>query len=141
MCSCMNCTAHESSMSLAACAENKLILRYGLCFFIHTFFFPPPSVNVRSAFQLSSYSNSFTSGLVRMWLLSFSSSSSLYFFSSFSITPPSFFPPSLFFLKNLPLMKLNSLVGNFFGLCVCWSCSVRVRVVAELVGEEIKGSL
>lgn len=88
--------------------------------FLSTFcpLLPPPPV---LSFQLCPSSNSFSLGLILMWLLSLSSPSVHFFLfsSSSSFNPPPFLLFSFFFLKNLPLMKLNSLVGSFFGLCVC----------------------
>lgn len=80
--------------------------------------YSPPPPPILSPFQLSPSSNSFSPGLILMWLASFSSPSSpfsLLSSSSSSVKPP---PPDLFFLKILHLMKLNSLVGSFFVLCV-----------------------
>lgn len=83
-----------------------------------------PSSSIYSPFQLSPTSNSFSPGLILMWLQCLSSPSA-HFFPLFSSSSSSFPHPllsssscSLSFLKNLPLMKLNSLVGSFFGLCV-----------------------
>lgn len=77
-----------------------------------------PASPVRS-FQLSPSSNSLTPGLILMWLLSLSSPCVHFFLFFLFFHPPPFLLFSFFFLKNLPLMKLNSLVGSFFGLCVC----------------------
>lgn len=82
-----------------------------------------PSSSIYSPFQLSPTSNSFSPGLILMWLQCLSSPSA-HFFPLFSSSSSSFPHPllssscSLSFLKNLPLMKLNSLVGSFLGLCV-----------------------
>lgn len=84
-----------------------------LSFFLHTLSFTPLLPLLLTPIQLTPSSNSFSSGLILMWLLSLSSYSSPFFLLCFS------FALSLFFLKNRPLMKLNSLVGSFFGVCVC----------------------
>lgn len=83
----------------------------------------PSSSSIYSPFQPSPSSNGFSPGLILMWLQCHSSPGS-HFFPLFSSSSSSFPHPllssscSLSFLKNLPLMKLNSLVGSFFGLCV-----------------------
>lgn len=86
-----------------------------------------------SPFQLSHSSNSF------FFRFHFNVAAISFFSQVFLFSSPFLLLISLF--EESALMKLNSLVGSSFCVCMCSNRSVKVCVVAELTGVEIKGSL